>query len=384
MDFTNMETGELIERRNAIAQELETADAARLDELTEEARGIKEELEARKAAEAKRNALRTTVAEGAGETTRTFTDKKEKPMTEMEIRKSEAYVNAFADYIKSGDDSACRALLTTNATNPATGNSNTVPVPVIVEERVRTAWEKSGLLDEVTKTYVRGNLRVGFELSATDAAVHAEGTDAPAEEQLTLGVVSLVPQSIKKWIRISDEAYDMGGEAFLNYIYDEITHRIAQKAKALLVAAIAGASTTSSATAVGVAKITGAPSLAIVAQAVANLSDEADRVSVVMNRLTHADFVAAIAANGFKFDPFEGIAVHYDNTLPAYSAASSGDVWMIAGDFSGAQMNFPNGQDIRLKFDDLSEAEADLIKIVGRMFVAIGVVAPGHFCNVAK
>lgn len=381
MNIKEMTVDELMERRTAIGAELENADAD-LDALEAEVKSINEELESRKAAETKRNELRNAVAMGDGEVKEKFEKEERKSMTIEEIRSSKEYVNAFADYVKTGDDSECRSLLTKNSN--VQSNPGQVPVPTIIEGRIRTAWERTGLLDLVRKTYVRGNLNVGFELSATAAAVHAEGTDAPAEEVLTLGVVSLIPQSIKKWIRISDEALDLGGEEFLFYIYDEITYQIAKEAKRLLVTAITGAPAASTGTQIGVPVITGAPTLAIVAQAVANLGDDASKIAVVMNRLTHADFIAAIAANGFMFDPFEGYAVHYDNTLPAYSAATTGQKWMIVGDFDGAQMNFPNGQDIRLKFDDLTEAESDLVKIVGRMFVAIGITAPGRFVTVAK
>lgn len=381
MNIKEMTVDELMERRAAIGSELENADAD-LDALEAEVKSINEELESRKAAETKRNELRNAVAMGDGEVKEKFEKEERKSMTIEEIRSSKEYVNAFADYVKTGDDSECRSLLTKNSNVQA--NPGQVPVPTIIEGRIRTAWERTGLLDLVRKTYVRGNLNVGFELSATAAAVHAEGTDAPAEEVLTLGVVSLIPQSIKKWIRISDEALDLGGEEFLFYIYDEITYQIAKEAKRLLVVAITGAPAASTGTQIGVPVITGAPTLAIVAQAVANLGDDAANIAVVMNRLTHADFIAAIAANGFMFDPFEGYAVHYDNTLPAYSAATTGQKWMIVGDFDGAQMNFPNGEDIRLKFDDLTEAQADLVKIVGRMFVAIGITAPGRFVTVAK
>lgn len=381
MNFSEMTVQELEERRAAIAAEVE-GEGADLDALEEEVRAINAELEARKAAAEKRNAIRSAVANGAGTVTGKIPATEVHKMTIEEIRSMPEYVNAFANYIKTGDDSECRTLLTTNSN--VVSNPGQVPVPTVIEGRIRTAWERTGLLDLVRKTYVRGNLQVGFELSATGAAVHAEGTDAPAEEVLTLGVVSLIPQSIKKWIRISDEALDLGGEEFLDYIYDEITYQIAKEAKRLLIQAIVSAGATNSATAIGVPVITGTPSLAVVAQAVANLADDAANVAVVMNRLTHADFIAAIAANGYMFDPFEGVAVHYDNTLPAFSAATSGQTWMIVGDFDGAQMNFPNGQDIRLKFDDLTEAQADLIKIVGRMFVAIGITKPGAFVKVNK
>ena len=93
-------------------------------------------------------------------------------------------------------------------------------------------------MSRVRKAFVKGNLKVGFEISGTDAAVHTEGGDAVAEETLVLGVVNLVPQSIKKWISVSDEALDLRGEAFLDYIYDELAYRIAKKAADLLVAQI--------------------------------------------------------------------------------------------------------------------------------------------------
>lgn len=380
MEIKDMTIEQLEERKAAIAAEVASPEAD-LDALESEARAIKEELEARKAAETKRAEIRKAVASGDGTVTKKI-EEENHAMTIDEVRAMPEYVEAFANYVKTNDDSECRSLLTKNSN--VTGNPGQVPVPTVIEGRIRTAWERNGLLELVRKTYVRGNLQVGFELSATGAAVHAEGTAAPAEEALTFGVVSLIPQSIKKWIRISDEALDLGGEEFLDYIYDEITYQIAKEAKRLLITAIVNAGATNTATAVGVPAVVGAPSLDIVAQAVANLSDEAANVAIVMNRLTHAAFIAAMAGNGYMFDPFEGYTVHYDNTLPAYAAASSGDTWMIVGDFAGAQMNFPNGEDIRLKYDDLTEAQADLVKIVGRMFVAIGITAPGHFVKVTK
>ena len=50
------------------------------------------------------------------------------------------------------------------------------------------------------------------------------------------------------------------------------------------------------------------------------------------DRLTKA-FKAAQYANGFNVDPFEGFAVHFNNSLPAYADASEDDVYAIVGDF---------------------------------------------------
>ena len=377
MDIKEMTVEELTERRAAIAVDVDAPEAD-LDALEAEARAINEELEARKQAEEKKVEIRSAVAEGEGEVVEEIVEER-KEMTIEEVRSSKEYIDAFANYIKTGDDSECRSLLTTIV-------SGQVPVPEIVEERIRTAWSRLGLLDRVRKTYVRGILKVGFELSAGPAYAHTEGvTTAITEEALTFGVVTMTPKSIKKWITISDEALDLGGEEFLDYIYDEITYQIAKKVQGDLISAIAALGS-AGATAVGVPAITASSiSVATVAEALGQLSDEASDPVIVMNKATWAVFKAAQYANGYGVDPFEGLPVYFDNTLPAFSSASNNAVFMIVGDFGrGAQANFPNGNEINIKFDDLSLAEKDLVKLVGREYVALGVVGDKCFCNVKK
>lgn len=378
MDYNEMSVEELMERRAAIATEIDAPEAD-LDDLEAEARSINEELETRKANETKRNEIRTAVANGEGETKETFESEERKEMTLDEIRSSKEYIEAFANYIKTGKDDECRAVLKT--VNVSGGQ---VPVPTVIEGRIRTAWERSGLMELVRKTYIRGNVKIGFELSASDAVIHTEGSSAPSDETLTFGVVELKPESIKKWIKISDEAMDMGGEEFLYYIYDEITHKIAKKAQEVLLSKIAALTASATSTAVGVGVIAGTPTIGLVAQALGTLSDEAANPVIVMNKATWAQFKAVQYAGSFNVDPFEGLDVHFDSTLPAYTAAgTTGSTWMVVGDFAaGAHANFPNGDEITLKYDDLSLAEADLVKIVGREYVGIGIVADHAFCKV--
>ena len=47
-------------------------------------------------------------------------------------------------------------------------------------------------------------------------------------------------------------------------------------------------------------------------------------------------------------------------------------------------MNFPNGEGIDIKVDDLSQAEYDLVRVIGREFVGIGVVANNAFVRITK
>ncbi len=378
MDIKEMTVEELMERRSAIGTEIDAPEAD-LDALEAEARSINEEIENRKAAEDKRNEIRNAVAQGDGEIKETFEieERKEMPTLE-EIRSSKEYIDAFANYIKTGDDRECRAVLLSENV------SGQVPVPTIIEGRIRTAWQKLGLMDLVRKTYIRGNLKIGFELSATGAVVHTEGSAAPTDETLTFGVVQLTPASIKKWIKISDEAMDMGGAEFLNYIYDELTYQIAKKVQEELLVKVIACTASATSASVGVGVVAGTPSLGVVAEAIGTLSDEAANPVIVMNKATWAQFKAAQYAASYAIDPFEGLNVYFDNTITAYtSSGTTGSTWMIVGDFGvGAQANFPNGDDITIKFDDLSLAESDLVKIVGREYVGLGVVADHAFCKV--
>ena len=378
MEIKEMTIEELTERKSAIAAEVDAPEAD-LDALEAEARSINEELEARKLAESKRNEIRDAVAQATQpEIIENFVEeRKETKMTELEIRSSKEYVDAYAEYMKTGNDAECRSLLTETA-------SGTVPVPVIVEQIVRTAWDNDQILSRVKKTFIRGNLKVAFERSADGAYVHNEGTTAPTEESLLLGIVTMVPRNVKKWITVSDEALALGGEAFLRYIYDEITYQIVKKLVALGVADIAGSNNTNGATAPGCAKITVAPALDTIASAYSLLSDEATNPVIIMNKATYADFITAQAAGNFAFDPFMGLPVLFCNSLPAYSTASTNAVYAIVGDLKGLQYNFPEGEGVALKFDDLSLAEKDMVKVVGREYAAHAVTAPFHFTNIAK
>lgn len=311
-----------------------------------------------------------------------------KEISKMEVRESKEYLHAYAEMIRNGlrtgkyDDTEVRALLTENV-------SGVVPVPTYVENKIKTAWQRNGIMDLIKKTYFKGNLAVGFEASATGASLHVEGENAPAEEEVVIGKAELIAGNIKKWIRVSDEALESGlggDEAVLDYLYDEMAYQISKAASAGLLTVIANAPTTADASNPSAQAITSAPALDTIGLAVAQLSDEADDITVVMNKTTYGDFITAMAGGNYAFDPFKfANRVVFDNSLPAYSTASANDVYMIVGDFAhGAQANFPAGADIKFVVDPYTEAEKDLVKVVGRQYVGLGVVACNAFTNVKK
>lgn len=376
MEINEMNMEQIEVRKAEIRELLKTEDCdvddigKEVDALEARAAEIRTDVEQRKAVAAK-------VASGAGITIEKVEERK---MTEIEVRNTPAYINAYAEYIKSGDDAECRALLTENV------SGGTVPVPEFVYDIVKTAWEKEGVMSRVRKSYLKGNLKVGFEISSTGAVKHTEGAAAVSEENLTLGIVTLIPASIKKWISVSDEVIDMRGEEFLRYVYDELAYQIAKKAADDLVANIEATTTAGSSTSPKQANLTANTiSVGTIAQALALLSDEAANPVVIMNKATWGAFKAAQYANGYAVDIFEGLPVVFNNTVEAFATATTGVTYAIVGDLGhGALANFPNGEEIKFNYDDKTLATQDLVRIIGREFVAAGVVAPNAFVKIKK
>lgn len=365
-EIRNLGVEELEQRAAQIAEETADANKEQLEALNAELDAIEERKNTLKAEAEKRNAAAAAVAGGAGEVVERRKEIDNMP-TNREVRNSREYIEAFAKYIKTGKDAECRALLTENV------SGGVVPVPEMVENRIRQAWETDEVWSRITKTFVRGNLKVGFEISSTDAVIHTEGAAAPLEETLTLGIVTMVPANIKKWITVSDEVLALGAEDFLAYIYDELTYKIIKKAADQVIAVIQAAPSTASATAVAVAQVSGTVSAATILEAMATLGDEAtDKVVIADGSTIAAVRLAALTAN-YAYDPFFGMTV----------IQKDGVTGAIVGDLSGVQANMPEGDAVTFKFDDLSLAEKDMVKIVARLYAAIAVVGPKMFAVIS-
>ena len=371
---------EIEARKLEIREELEaTEEVEKVEELNKEVDALNEEVQ-----QIEEHEEEQQIAEEIEEApvVPEVIKEEKKSMDNKELRNTKEYVDAYAEYVKTGSDKELRALYTTNATEV----SGSVEVPQVVEDIVRTAWQREDLMQYVRTLSVKGNLKVQFEVSSSEAQVHLEGADEPvSEEELVLGIVELKPVSIKKWIGISDEVVDMRGEEFLRYIYDELTYRIAKKCADTLVGAIAGLPQTATASSPSANKLTLAPAVGTIANAIANLSDEANNPVIIMNKLTYGKFKEVAYANGYSVDPFEGLRVIFNNTLPAYDSASSGNVYAIVGDLGfGAVANFPNGEGVEIKYDETTLMTDDIVRILGRRFVGMGVVADKSFTLIAK
>ena len=358
---------ELEERKAAIVSETDEADDAKLDALNAELEAIEERTkalnlekeESRKAAEA--------VANGAGK--KIETRKEDHKMTDMEIRNSHEYIEAFARYIKTGDATECRTLFSDNV------SGGTVAVPTFVGEIVAKRLEESPILSRVRRMEAAGNVKVGFEADAPAAAAHTEGGEAITEEALVLGIVTLVPTTYKKFVQISDEALDsMSGEAYLRYIYEEVTRGIIKAEENAVVAKILAAPQTATATAPAVAK-TGSAAGAIddFVQARALLSSAAEDLVIICTPAQYASYRSLQLSAQYGVDPFDGLEVLFNDTATA----------PIVGDLSGVMMNLPKGGAVEFKYDDKTLMTSDIVKILGRQPAAIEVVGNKFFAKVS-
>lgn len=357
-----------------------TAEDADIEALSAEVDAIEERRKALIEAEEQRKALAQKVATSA---TVTVIEgrKDEKKMGEKakslyEVRNTKEYVDAYAEFIKTGDEKQFRsatALLTENV-------GGEIAVPDFVYDEIKTAWDANEITSLMERVNIAGNLKVNFEISGSDAVIHTEGSGAATEEELNEGIVELVPNFVKKWKSFSDTVLAMRGEQFVRYIYAEIAHRIMKKIADNLIGQIASLPQSATATSVSANIVKTAPAVGAIAQALAQLSDEATNPVVIMNKVTWGVFKNAQYANGFNVDPFEGFDVHFNNSLPAYDTASEDDVYAIVGDFrEGAIVNFPEGEEIRYTFDELTRKKEDLVEVLGKIYVATAPVADKAF-----
>lgn len=381
MELKDMTVAQIEERKAAIAVELDN-EGADYDALESEVRALNTELEARKQAETQKAEIRSMVAEGSGEVITPAKTEERKNMTNAEVRKTDEYAVAYLRAITTGKDTEVRSLLTENV-------SGEIPVPELLDNEIRNAWEDHKLMSLVKHTFYKGNVKVGFELSATDAFIHVEGAavSSDSEEVLTIGTVELKAETIKKWITVSDEAIEGTTIDTIGYLYRELAHKIVEKAEEVLIGKIDNAPATSSQTAAGVPVYKYGIDQTTILTAVSQLSASAKDLNVAMNRQTYALFAAVALQANYAIDVFDGLKdkVVFTDKLPAYTAASEDDTYAIVGDFGyGAQANFPNGDDVKIIYDNLSLAEQDLVKLVGKQYVGMDVVAPNAFVKITK
>lgn len=361
MDIKDMDI-EQVETRLAEIDGLLGNDDADLQALETEIRSLKE----------RKQMLNEEIEQRKAEVNEVLTDAKEvesfekeevrKKMDIKELRNSQEYINAYAEYIK-GNEKKIRMLITENAGETVQGNR--IAVPTYVENRIWTDWDNSPILSRIRKVYVQGNYKVGYEASATGAVKHLEGTDAPAEEQLVINYIDFIAEYVKKHIKVSDKVMALTGQYFIDYLFDEFGHQIAVELEKEIVEELEASTLT--------AKVTHALDGDAVLYGLGALSDEATNPVVIMSKATYVAIKSIRTTAGSRIeDPFEGLEVLFNSNATG----------VLVGDLDGVVANFPEGMEFKYIIDEKQYAEQDLVKIVAKILVAMHLVRPNGFALV--
>lgn len=381
MNFEEMTIEALEARKAEIGPAIDAAESEEeVRTLAEEFDAIKAEMERRKSLAAEKAELREKIASGIEEKSEVIEEaeipqtieERNTKMDNIEIRKSPEYLDAWVENLKGRATEEQRALLTEN-----NAQSGSIAVPVYVEDMIHTAWEKNEIVRRVRRTYFPGNLKVGAEVGSEDAILHQEGGEAINEEQLEIVYLNLVPSMIKKMVRVSDEVIGLRGQAFIDYVFDEIEYKIVEMVgKTLVQLAILK----QGGDFVAVESYTGsAMTTADIVNAAGKLGGEATNPALITTRANAAALKAAVLSAGYAYDPFDGMDVIYvdSSALTVTAGGVTKTVDAVIADLSGWQINLPEGDTVKFKFDDITEAAADMVRIIGRLYVAMDIVAPG-------
>ena len=257
MDFKEMESEQLIERRNAIAEELDAPEAD-LDALEAEVRAINEELEARKNNEAKKAEVRKAIANGEQPVEKI---KEFKEVTKMEERiftpDSVEYRDAYMKNLQGKP-------MSIEERTALSGASYVIPTETL--NKIYGKLEDNQLIREIDALYVPGYVSVPTATTVNDASWIGMAS-ASTDSSDAMGTVSLTAKKLIKTIEITADIQAMSIPAFQGWL----VNKLAQKMEAAICAAIVnGAGSTSVPQGVGQCGIT--TSTAIAGATLAKLS----------------------------------------------------------------------------------------------------------------
>lgn len=220
MEIKEMTVEELEERKTAIVAELDNPEAD-LDALEEEARSIKEELEARKAEAAKKEEIRAAVAAGEGVTIQKFEleEKEEKRMFGID---SVEYRDAFMANLFGNATPEQRSIL---ADNSAYGDGLALPVALD-----KSIWDLACSAHPILNDIDVRRTGVAIKVTKmTPAAVTAKMDSATTSElTFTSAEVTLVGKDYHTYIGLSFAEAKMSQGAMEDFLVREIADVIGE------------------------------------------------------------------------------------------------------------------------------------------------------------
>lgn len=221
MNFNEKTVEELLERRTAIKAEIDAPEAD-LDALESEARAINEELERRKAEEAKRQEARDAVSDGQGDVTEEVENNNEKEIKNMFGIETKEYRDAFMAALVGRETAEQRAILADN-TNYGDGLSLPVGLDKDIWDQVTTAHP---ILADVDV------MRTGMAIKVTKmtpaAITKKKDSDPSAEQAFTSAEVVLVGADYHTYVTLSYAEAKMSQGAMEKFLTREIADAIGE------------------------------------------------------------------------------------------------------------------------------------------------------------
>lgn len=398
-----------IARKNEIVNEVEKRKAefesanvekrdellAQVEELTKEAEALDSEI---KELEETKNAYKEQEERMSMTNTLSKVEERKEQVMEKNILETKEYTKMYADYIRNKvDEKEIRSYL--RQANLST-TTNYVPVPTIMQGFVETAWAEYGKFSRlVSETFETGILRIPVEVSADGANWHDENGEAVTQEEITLGQIILQPKMIKKYIALTDELMAMAEDEFLRYVSDELVYRVIlaldeaiinrTDANGLGVIGVLGNTYTE--------QVSADLDFNVINQAIAELITF-DDLTIAMNPKTFFNnfmgltdqvgnpIFRIVHDNEGKPTYFlSGHRVEFTNAIPAYDDVEAGNPYAVVGNFRrGYRLNYPQGRDVITLVDPYTLATEDIVRMIGRLYVAGNVVKPKHFAQLNK
>lgn len=257
MDIKEMTAEQLVERRSAIATELDSPDAD-LDALEAEVRAINEELETRKNTEAKKADVRDAIANGTQPAEKI---KEFKEVTKMEER---IFTPDTVEYRDAYMKNLMGKPMSIEERSALSGASYVIPTETL--NKIYGKLEENQLIREIDALRIPGYVSVPTASTVNDASWIAMAS-ASTDSSDAMGTVSLTAKKLIKTIEITADIQAMSIPAFQGWL----VNKLAQKMEAAICAAIVnGAGSTTVPQGVGQCGIT--TSTALVAPDLGDLS----------------------------------------------------------------------------------------------------------------
>lgn len=405
LDVKIARKNEIVENVEAKKSEFESADVETRDAILNEIESLTkeaEELDADiKELEETRNQYQAQEERMSMNATLSKVEGRKEQIMENNILNSKEYENLYANYIRGRvDEKEVRSFLTRDGSANLSTATNYVPVPQIMQGFVETAWAEYGKFSRlVAETFEPAILRIPVEVSSDDANWHDENGDAVAQEEITLGQIILQPKMIKKYIALTDELMAMAEAEFLRYVADELVYKVVlaldeaiinrTDANNLGVIGIAGNQLTES--------VSANLDFNVINEAISTLITF-DDLTIAMNPQTffkgfmgltdqvgNPIFRIVHDNDGKPTYYLSGHRVEFTNALPSYDEAQGGDVYAVVGNFRrGYRLNYPQGRDVITLVDPYTLATEDVVRMIGRLYVAGNVVKPKFFAELKK